>query len=59
MITTKNIPNFIEKIKKEFPFKIDKIVDCSEVNEYSNNNYIWKIKLLGNKEEKVIILKKI
>lgn len=57
MIITKNIPQFINKIKKELPFKIDKIIDYSEVNEYSNNNYIWKIKLLSNRKEKIIFLK--
>lgn len=58
MITTKNIPQFIEKkIKKELPFKIDKIISCEEVNEYSNNNYIWRIKLLSGKKERIIFLK--
>ena len=57
VLNKRKIPQYFQKISPNLDFEIKKIISCEEFDQYTNVNFIFKVKLQTQKGAKIIFLK--
>lgn len=56
-LNSQNLPDYLRKIEPNLGFKIDKIISAVEFDQYSNNNFLFKVECETDSGTKKLFLK--